>query len=352
MSITAQHKSLHLVELQAPPKDGSAPTSQWVQLLPSGTFYGRDGRGPYTVDPAAVVATTRDWYWDTAMPLDYEHQIEFAKDNGQPAPASGWVSGFEARDDGVWAQVQWTQRAAVAIAAREYRYISPVFFHDPDGRVLSLESAALTNRPNLTLKALSRAQSSAVGAKEPQMSDFKAIAMALGLPPDATEATITAHAAAMTAAVKQAGTMLQAPEGPEGLVKAAQTVAAKAACADTPDPAKFVPMSVHDSLSKELSSLKTAQAAAQSAALVEEAKAAGKVTPAMETWAKDYASANPDGFKAWTALAPDLRPGGGKESMASGGHPGGSDKSALSPVEKAVCAAMGISEDEYKKAGV
>ena len=31
----------------------------WMQLFPSGTFSGRDGRGPYTCDPVSVVAQTR-----------------------------------------------------------------------------------------------------------------------------------------------------------------------------------------------------------------------------------------------------------------------------------------------------
>ena len=35
------------------PVDGQAP--EWIHLTPAGTFRGRDGRGPFTVDPAAVV---------------------------------------------------------------------------------------------------------------------------------------------------------------------------------------------------------------------------------------------------------------------------------------------------------
>lgn len=347
---TSYTKTHHIIELPAavPDAAGALQAPQWIQLLPAGTFSGRDGRGPYTVDPAAVVDATQDWYFDAAMPLDYEHQIEHAKTNGQPAPASGWVERFEARPDGVWARVAWTKTAAAAILAREYRYISPVFFHDASGRVRSLESATLTNLPNLSLKALSRAQSSAQDAKEIPMS-FKAIAQALGLPPDADEAAITAHAAAITAAVSQAGTVLHSSGGPEGLVKAAQAVASKAAQAETPDPAKFVPVAVHDATAKELATVKAAQAATQCAALVDDARNAGKITPAMEDWAKDYASASPDGFKSWAALAPDLRPGGSKEGMASMGAPG-DDKSGLSELEKSVCSAMGISEDEFKKA--
>lgn len=343
---TPHTKSHHTFELPVPVPDatGGIHAATWVQLLPAGTFGGRDGRGPYTVDVAAVVAATRARFGTADMPLDYGHQIEFAPENGKPAPASGWVKEFDTRTDGVWARVEWTDRAAAAILAREYRYISPVFYHDESGNVTCLESAALTNLPNLHLKALSSARS----AKETPMS-LKAIAQALGLPPDTDEAAIAAHAAAVTAAVSQAGTVLQASGGPEGLVKAAQAAASKAAQADAPDPAKFVPVAVHDATAKELATVKAAQAAAHCNSLVDEARSAGKITPAMEDWAKAYASSSPDGFKAWAALAPDLRPGGGKESMASAGKPG-DNASALSDVEKSVCATMGISEDEFKKA--
>lgn len=50
---------------------------EWVQLLPAGTFRGRDGRGTHALsDPAVVVAATRAI--DLDLPIDIDHQAEFA----------------------------------------------------------------------------------------------------------------------------------------------------------------------------------------------------------------------------------------------------------------------------------
>ncbi len=138
----------HVVELAA------GPVPEWVELIPAGEFSGRDGRGPYALDTEAVQAAFASW----GMPLaiDYEHQAFNAADNGQPAPAAGWVNAIDVRAGALWGQVEWTERAAGHVAAREYRFLSPVFDHDKQGRVLRLLGAGLTNNPNLYLTALNR----------------------------------------------------------------------------------------------------------------------------------------------------------------------------------------------------
>ena len=40
------------------------------------------------------------------------------------------------------------------LKAREYRYLSPVFFHTRDGVVTRMEGAGLTNYPALDMPAL------------------------------------------------------------------------------------------------------------------------------------------------------------------------------------------------------
>ena len=42
------------------------------------------------------------------------------------------------------------------LKAREYRYISPAFFHKPDGTVMRIEGAGLTNYPALDMPALAK----------------------------------------------------------------------------------------------------------------------------------------------------------------------------------------------------
>mgnify|MGYP002234048280 CR=1 FL=1 len=66
---------------------GDAP--DWMQLFPTGTFSGRDGRGPYTCDPVSVVAQTRAHNGPLDIPVDYDHQLEFSAVNGQPLRRPG-----------------------------------------------------------------------------------------------------------------------------------------------------------------------------------------------------------------------------------------------------------------------
>src|SRR5690606_40136635 len=84
------------------------------------------------------------------LPIDYEHQSLAADDKAGPVPAAGWIKALEVRDGALWGRVQWTPRAAELIAAREYRYLSPVFRH-VQGRVVALAGAGLVQYPNLGL---------------------------------------------------------------------------------------------------------------------------------------------------------------------------------------------------------
>lgn len=91
------------------------------------------------------------------LPIDYEHGIEGAEP-GQAIPAAGWIKAIDDAPDEngiLWGTVEWTRKAAAHIAAKEYKYISPVI--DPtvrdnktgDAQGWTLTSAALTNTPVL-----------------------------------------------------------------------------------------------------------------------------------------------------------------------------------------------------------
>lgn len=87
--------------------------------------------------------------------VDYEHQTL----RGVTAPASGWVKkdpvSLKAENGELWAKIEWTEKAAAHIAAKEYRYLSPVFapntLAQTDGSNIgwTLHSIALTNKPFL-----------------------------------------------------------------------------------------------------------------------------------------------------------------------------------------------------------
>lgn len=134
---------------------GEAP--EWIQLLPAGTFRGVDGRGPYRVAaPQAVIEASLS---AGKLPIDENHATEHAAKTGAASPARGWIVGMEARPDGVWGRVEWNPTGVQLMAEKAYRGISPVFYHLPNGNVLRIASAALTNKPNLPIASMHAALS-------------------------------------------------------------------------------------------------------------------------------------------------------------------------------------------------
>lgn len=126
-----------------------ADVPEWVHLLPAGsaipTF---DGRGPYRVtDAAAVIAASMAD--PRGMLIDVNHATDIAAPKGGDAEAHGWVLQMEARDDGIWANVDWNPSGRALLSNRSYRGISPVIEHLADGTVLRIKRASLTNAPNL-----------------------------------------------------------------------------------------------------------------------------------------------------------------------------------------------------------
>ena len=157
---------------------------EWVHLVPAGTFSGVDGRGPFSLaDAAAVIA--RSMAEAGRLPLDENHSTDLAGPAGNPSPARGWIVELQARDDGIWGRVEWTETGAAMMRDKAYRGISPVFIHAKGGEVLGVLRAALTNTPNLTqLTALFHTQETGM--------DLERLRTALGLPGTADEAAILA----------------------------------------------------------------------------------------------------------------------------------------------------------------
>lgn len=346
MNNDALHKAICALALPTFEAGGNEVPA-WIHIMPAGSFSGRDGRGPYVLEDAeAVVAASMALAPSTGVPMDYEHQIEHSLTNGQPAPASGWIPELQARADGIWARVDWTERAAAHVAAREYRFVSPVFLHGKDGRVCLIESVALTNLPNLTLKSLAR-----TGQKEGTMpfdEQLTAITKLNAELDKASEQQAVAVALAERDALKALHSQLSAVFGVEDateLLKAAQCIKAQA---ETPNPAKFVPFATYEALHKELASLKSAQTEAEAERLLAKARSEGKIIPATEEHFKALAKADPSGFEQLMNVLPDLRPGAGNSSVPGAVLPAASS-GALTETDKAVFRAIGVSEESYLK---
>ncbi len=133
--------------------DGAANAApEWVHLLPApadGLVQTGDSRGPYTLSPFAEIITNSFADRD-ALEIDINHATFLAAPNGGDARAVGWIREMQARDDGLWGRVEWTEEGAKLVTSRAYRGISPVVMHasETDKRISRLANTSLDNRPN------------------------------------------------------------------------------------------------------------------------------------------------------------------------------------------------------------
>lgn len=354
---------------------GQAP--EWVELIPAGEFAPRDSRAPWNnSSPEAVLAASRALAMD--LPVDYEHQTDYATQNGQPAPAAGWIKEMQVRAGAIWGRVEWTERARAMLAAREYRYLSPVFGYTTDGRVVThVLRAALTNDPALHLTALTRKEQSVMDPRLlkalgllglPETADEAALAKAIGdlrgaetalatvakaagidkvEKPDDTARTISIALAAakdaspLVAIAKAAGL----PETATAEEIAAAVKSAKSASpGGFPDPKQFVPRSEFDQVKTALATLQSDSVETKASAAVDDAIQAGKVTPGQRDWAMAYARKDPEGFADYVGAAPAIvTPGSSSANKRPA--PG----SALTAEELAVCKVTGVDPEAFKK---
>jgi len=307
---------------------------EWIELLPAGPqIIGRDGRSWRMTDPDVVIAASRA---NGAIHIDYEHASETKASKGDEAPAAGWVSELEARNGAIWGRVEWTPRAANMISSREYRFLSPVFVFDTGNlQILSLVSAGLTNRPNLDMTALNRAEDNpdpATGKPLMNIEQIKALNRSLGL---AEEASPAATQAAVDALKASTATALNA--------------------AQSPSLDRFVPRADFDALKVRaetsetaLNKIKTDGLTAEINAAVDAAVAAGKITPATKDYhiASCKAAGGVTAFKAYVDATPSLT----GASVLDKKDPPNTGTGALTADEIAVCRNLGMSEADFQKA--
>ena len=139
---------------EEPPGDGDTGTKMSViQVFRTG-IWKHPIYGKFTItddDLRAMVDNFKKYKkLPTELVVDFEHMSAVGN---QVSPAAGWVKDLEARDGKLLATVEWTDKAASMIKAKEYRFISPEWhMHAKDkesGKDIGpmLLSIALTNRP-------------------------------------------------------------------------------------------------------------------------------------------------------------------------------------------------------------
>jgi len=354
---------------------GDADGEKWVQLVPAGTFTGRAHGGPWTtgdkVAMQAIVANTRQYAGSTDLVVDYDHQAVFGAvpGVGGTAKAAGWIKELQARDDGIWGRVDWTAAAASAIKASEYRYLSPVFLHDKtSGQVLLIKMASLTNTPNLDLVAVAASALLNVNNQTGDSMDkiLAALGLAKGTNEDGVVAAINAHLTSSTVIAKAAG-LTETANGEQilaavnslvtdrtkfakaaGLAETAKpeeiVTAVQSAVAGKVDPAKFVPIAQVTALQDDLKKLRDDVISDKVAEAVNSAIDEGKIAPTLKDWATDYAKKDLESFKTFVGSAPVLtKPQlDARKRDANAGE-------ALDEAQLAVCTAMGLTPEAYKK---
>jgi phage I-like protein len=344
-----------------------------IQVLPAGAFGPADGRSmdspPWNIDATsapAVIDRFKARSQSQPLVIDYEHQTLNKEKNGQPAPAAAWFKSLTWKDSGLFSEIELTERARAAIAAKEYLYFSPVFSYDKKtGTVLAIHMGALTNEPAIHGMPALSAMAAATAAflipthhQEPDLNPLlKAVLAALGLPDNTTE---TAACTALSAVGSIATLQAQATAARQALALPADATAdaVVAACTSlrtatpaAPDPAKFVPVAVVDELRTNIAVLSARQRDFDIDDKVKPALADGRLLPAQEAWARDLGKSNMAALTAYLATAQPIAALG---STQTGGKPpagttatGGAQ---LSPEELAVCSAMGLTAEQFRGA--
>lgn len=318
-----------------------------AQLLPAGDFAARDGRPGdgkmWRLDDAAGAALAQRLNAvaaRTPISIDYEHQTLLAKSNGQPAPAAGWITRVEwVAGTGLFADVDWTERARGLIAANEYRYISPVILYDAQHQVVGLHNAALVSVPAIVGMQPVVAALAAL-APEPGLASLQtekglrmeltAILSALALAADATDAQITARIGALTA-LEQRPSLPQAVAAALGLADGADEAAALAALAQvrsSPDAATLAQMT---DLQGRVAALSAQIVERDVAELVDGAIGGHKLVPAQRDWALGLGRTDFAALQAFVACAPVIPGLAGQ----SGGVDRGGNAGDVGPAEVA-----------------
>jgi phage I-like protein len=320
-------------------------------VLPLGRVELSDHREPFMVDETSLeilVAAYRSRGVD--LVIDYEHQSL----QGERAPAAGWIKDLEARSDGLWARVDWTEQARDYLEKKEYRYFSPVLRLDPETRKpMALIHVGLTNVPAINHLPPLVARWGG-GAAEPQ--DLQP-----GEPARRSPGMAMESGKEKTKMVEQLKRLMGLePEAEEGAVcgKVLEAFRDLAMSLNLPGDVSVAQMKGAVEALKagvgrllkaeeELQGLKARLARETADRRVEEALKTGKVSPAQRGWALEYCRRDPDGFQTYVDRAPKLVPTGEELQLLREDH---QDESGLLPEEMAVCRSLNVSPEAYQKA--
>ena len=121
-----------------------------VHISPIGNFNGSDSDGnpvPETIDRESLEALAEKLNAGDEVLFDADHQSTRAGE-GRSTRAAGWFSKFFVDPvKGLFGKLKLTNWGKELISGREYRYVSPTFGLDENGKPVELYSIAATNTP-------------------------------------------------------------------------------------------------------------------------------------------------------------------------------------------------------------
>jgi len=346
--------------------DDEVIVPEWIKLFDEGHLTTNDNREWFNTKPDEFIAATSALKLEP--PVDVNHNIE----HGASDPAMGWVKKLENRSGEIWAYVEWTGRGHTAVANKEYRYVSPSFAYDSRTlEILHLESLALVNKPAFSLPALTSrnpkaAQTAFTSKTETSMftdeqlaqmrktygladdADADAIMAAMDAANAADEPTAEEKAAAEKAAKELEAKELEAKEAEEA---AAASGNDNDFTAESPDPTKWVPRADYDVVAEKQAAAETgdseATAEADVSSAIETAIASGRIAPSTKVYhtANCATKGGLAAFQKMVKASPEIVPK--KAAVATASKDLGA--TALTSLQKKVCAQTGVSEAAYAK---
>jgi phage I-like protein len=214
----------------------SLPDDGWYHIAPLGEFSVKRANGErimQVIDDRAMKAMA-DRLIAEGGPLlvDYDH---FSYDTEKPSEAAGWIYELDAREDGLWARIEWTDTGGAAVMNKRYRFVSPVWYPDECEpvenkagaiRPLRLDSIALTNSPNLKgMRPLSNrgTEEQPLTHRAEEGKPMKELITLLGLKEDATPEAIVNSVTALKNSAAEADALKNRAETAEGKLAEAET---------------------------------------------------------------------------------------------------------------------------------
>jgi hypothetical protein len=163
----------------------AAAEDPWLQLAPLGEFL--HARGLQRVDPAAVQEMARQFHSFRGragrlfggLPFYIGHPDMPGAPENADRKAYGWIEDLEARADGLYGRVKWSEAGLALLRDGHFKYCSPFWEAREIGiengrrvyRPVALFSAGLTNQPNIPVRPLANESA----APEPPLSSPSAL---------------------------------------------------------------------------------------------------------------------------------------------------------------------------------